>query len=154
MDLSFQYHDKTVRRRHGLPWDTWELADLKRLYHEEASLSKMCVVLERPANGVVPKLIQLGLIDREGNDIQDIINTKNTMNPTPVVPTITTQTKTLINGTDAATLTDSFIFDLISQKEQQMAKLSSINNKPEKLNKLLNDIQAEINDLVKYVDNR
>ena len=154
MDISFQYHDTEIRRNHGQPWSREELIKLCKLYKEGKSLHEMCDLLQRPAKGVVPKLVQMGAIDNYGNDLNNLTRKGTTMNPTPVAPTITTQTKTLINGTDAATLTDSFIFDLISQKEQQMAKLSSINNKPEKLNKLLNDIQAEINDLVKYVDNR
>jgi len=154
MDISFQWEDKETRKKHGLPWIRDDLIMLCRFYKEGKSLHEICDLLQRPAKGVVPKLVQMGAIDSYGNDLNSLTKKETTMNPTPVVPTITTQTKTLINGTDAATLTDSFIFDLISQKEQQIAKLSSINNKPEKLNRLLNDIQAEINDLVKYVDNR
>lgn len=63
------FHEQTKfvgepRKRHGLPWAAVELATLKELYHAGTPLREICDRMERPKEGVLPKLVQLGLIRR------------------------------------------------------------------------------------------
>lgn len=52
------------RKRHTLPWETRELAFLKNLYMQGIPLREICDKAQRPKEGVLPKLVQLGLIRR------------------------------------------------------------------------------------------
>lgn len=52
------------RKRHSLPWETRELAFLKNLYMQGTPLREICDKAQRPKEGVLPKLVQLGLIRR------------------------------------------------------------------------------------------
>jgi len=63
------FHEQTKfvdepRKRHGLPWETLELAVLKNLYMLGIPLREICDKMQRPKEGVLPKLVQLGLIRR------------------------------------------------------------------------------------------
>jgi hypothetical protein len=64
------------------------------------------------------------------------------------------ETKVFIKGVDAANLTDSQIFDRISNLEQQIANLNKIENKPKKLTTAIKDLQKDIRDMIDYVDSR
>lgn len=57
-DSSFLTHDATTRRRHGEKWTADERDQLGALFNRGASLATMCVVLQRPAAGVLSKLVQ------------------------------------------------------------------------------------------------
>lgn len=52
------------RKRHGLPWEAPELANLRELYMQGIVLREICDRMQRPKGGVLPKLVQLGLIRR------------------------------------------------------------------------------------------
>lgn len=63
------FHEQTKfvdepRKRHRLPWEDWELAVLKNLYMLGIPLREICDKMQRPKEGVLPKLVQLGLIRR------------------------------------------------------------------------------------------
>ena len=63
-------------------------------------------------------------------------------------------TKTLVNGQDVSEFTDSQIFGLIAQQENEIKKLSEIKAQPKKLIKELTERQAGIDALVAYLDSR
>ncbi len=52
------------RKRHDLPWEAPELANLRELYMQGIVLREICDRMQRPKEGVLPKLVQLGLIRR------------------------------------------------------------------------------------------
>lgn len=56
---TFLNHDRTQRRRHGQIWNADEKAQLESLFRKGTSLAKMCVVMQRPASGILSKLVQL-----------------------------------------------------------------------------------------------
>lgn len=76
----------------------------------------------------------------------------------PKAPTVATPlkitTKTYINGQDVASLTNSEIFDLITQQENEIEKLKQIKAQPKKLVKELAERQAGIAALVTYLDSQ
>ncbi len=55
------------RARHGLPWEDWELNKLRSLYLRGDTLQHICDLMERPKEGVLPKLANLGLITKQSN---------------------------------------------------------------------------------------
>lgn len=55
------------RARHGKPWEDSELKELKRLYMQGEELQHICDLMERPKEGVLPKLANLGLITKQTN---------------------------------------------------------------------------------------
>ena len=57
----------TPRARHGLPWEAYELKELKHLYMQGNDLQYICDLMERPKAGVLPKLANLGLISKKTN---------------------------------------------------------------------------------------
>lgn len=73
--------------------------------------------------------------------------------PTMAVPLKIT-TKTFINGQDVTNLTNSEIFDLIAQQENEIEKLKQIKAQPKKLVKELAERQAGIAALVTYLDSQ
>ena len=57
----------TPRSRHGLPWEAWELNKLRSLYLRGDTLQAICDLMQRPKEGVLPKLASLGLIVKKTN---------------------------------------------------------------------------------------
>lgn len=55
------------RARHGLPWEDRELNKLRSLYMQGETLQAICDLMERPKEGVLPKLASLGLITKQTN---------------------------------------------------------------------------------------
>lgn len=55
------------RARHGLPWEAPELANLRDLYMRGDTLKHICDRMQRPKEGVLLKLANLGLIQKETN---------------------------------------------------------------------------------------
>lgn len=64
------------------------------------------------------------------------------------------EVKTMIMGSDASNMADAAIFDLIARREREIAELQKIVNKPTKLVKAIEELQAGIEKLVAYVDAR
>ena len=65
-DSQTKFRD-SIRARHGLPWEEVELKELKRLYMQGDTLQAICDLMERPKEGVLPKLANLGLITKQSN---------------------------------------------------------------------------------------
>lgn len=63
------FHEQTKfkdepRKWHDMPWEAPELANLRELYMQGIVLRGICDRMQRPKEGVLPKLVQLGLIRR------------------------------------------------------------------------------------------
>lgn len=65
-DTSFRDTDKVIRRNHGRPWEDVNLQRLRHLFNGGASLRELCEILARSPAGVLPKLVNLGLIRQHG----------------------------------------------------------------------------------------
>lgn len=63
-------------------------------------------------------------------------------------------TRTLTNGADVASYSDSQIYQLIADQEADMAKLDAIKAKPKKLVAEITKRQAGIDALVAYLDSK
>lgn len=88
---------------------------------------------------------------------------KSTPQPTKEEPTmsatnanaiIEVTTKTLVNGQDVATMSDSSIYELIAAQEAKIAELDAIKTKPKKLVAEIEKRQAGIVALVTYLDSK
>lgn len=64
------------------------------------------------------------------------------------------ETKTFINGTEAANMTDSQIFQRIAKLEGEIKALEDIKTKSVKKNEAIEALKADIKAMVDYVDNR
>ena len=73
------------------------------------------------------------------------------MNKTDIIKI---ETKTYVNGTDVATLSDSEIYSLIAAQEAQVEELEKINTKPKKLVAEIEKRKAGIQALVDYLDSK
>lgn len=166
-------------RNHGATWSKDQIYNLSSLYACGASLDIMCQELGRTRAEILPKLIATGKIFFEygfyfhcdpgtpaaryeppslqpdsfgpGN-WQDYKSTTNLTKETMTHANI--ETKTFIAGQDASAMTDMQIFKFISKLEFDMASLSGIDNKPEKLKAHIKLMADDIMTLCLYVDNR
>lgn len=66
----------------------------------------------------------------------------------------TIESKTFILGQDAEGMTDQDIFNLIAKTEKEIAALNAIQSKPKKLTSKIEEMQKDIDKLVKFVDER
>lgn len=74
---------------------------------------------------------------------------------TPKEPTaMNIENQTLINGQNIKNLTDDQLFDLIADEEAKIKALRAIENKPQKLKDRLNKMQADIDHLIRLIDER
>lgn len=74
---------------------------------------------------------------------------------TPKEPTaMNIENQTLINGQNIKNLTDDQLFDLIAAEEAKIKALRAIENKPQKLKDRLNKMQADIDHLIRLIDER
>ena len=73
------------------------------------------------------------------------------MNKTDIIKI---ETKTYVNGTDVATLSDSEIYSLIAAQEAQVEELEKIKTKPKKLVAEIEKRKAGIQALVDYLDSK
>lgn len=64
------------------------------------------------------------------------------------------ENQTLINGQNIKNLTDDQLFDLIADEEAKIKALRAIENKPQKLKDRLNKMQADIDHLIRLIDER
>lgn len=74
---------------------------------------------------------------------------------TPKEPTaMNIENQTLVNGQNIKNLTDDQLFDLIAKEEAAIKALRAIENKPQKLKDRINKMQADIEHLIKLIDER
>lgn len=64
------------------------------------------------------------------------------------------QHQTLVNGRNIKDMTDDQLFDLIADEEAKIKALRAIENKPQKLKDRINKMQADIEHLIKLIDER
>lgn len=64
------------------------------------------------------------------------------------------QNQTLVNGRNIKDMTDDQLFDLIAAEEAKIKALRAIENKPQKLKDRINKMQADIETLIKLIDER
>lgn len=82
------------------------------------------------------------------------IKEEPTMSATNANAIIEVTTKTLVNGQDVATMSDSSIYELIAAQEAKIAELDAIKTKPKKLVAEIEKRQAGIVALVAYLDSK
>jgi hypothetical protein len=119
----------------------------------------MCVALERPAAGVIPKLSLLRLIFRGPDDRYYRVATfttiptekEDTVNATSNEP-IVIENQTLVNGRSIKEMTNNEIFALISRQEEIIERLSTIQHRPKRLSAEIERRQAGLNELIKLLD--
>ena len=73
---------------------------------------------------------------------------------TPKDTTMEIQNQTLVNGRNIKDMTDDQLFDLIAAEEAKIKALRAIENKPQKLKDRINKMQADIETLIKLIDER
>jgi len=164
-DTSFARVDCSRRERHGQIWTDTDYANLVHMFNTGATLKQMAEALMRPADGVINKLAAKRLIEFDPGTLNYYVTRhatrgaesqpqpiNSTQEPAMTAPTI--ETKTFIQGEDAANLSDAQIFAKISSLEGQITKLDAIKTKPKKLVKVIEDLQADIAKLVEFVDAR
>lgn len=161
---STSWEDRQTRARHGANWTTNEMKRLDDLFRAGMSLKSLCETLERPKNGVIPKLIQLNLIESGGDGyyyckaIPGIPTSTETKEPETMSnstqPIAVIEAKTMIYGQDATTLTDNQIFEFIGKLENSIKRWDGIENKPKKLGAMITQMNLDVAALVAYVDGR
>ena len=170
--------DPKGRYNHGKIWTPQEYRELERLWTKtNLTFEEICNQLGRSHLGVFAKLdkhFHWMLFDfnrhafrclnrNEGNNMEPLskIAIENAQINYPYItqikePTMqpTIQTKTLINGQDAANMTDEQIFQKIARLEQEIDKLKAIRAKSTKLEAAITAAEKDVADLVAYVDGR
>lgn len=149
--------------KYGQRWDDEEKATLLRFAQQRYSLHRLCGFMQRPAAGVLAKLIDLHQIERvPGTDHYQWVpspserNHNTTQQPSKesAMTTPNIETKTFINGSDASSMNDAQIFSKIATLEAEHNRLDGIQNKPKKLVAVMAAIKEDIAKLVAYVDSR
>lgn len=158
-DASFARRDSVRRDNHGKTWTHEHRVKLEELFHSGAGLEEMCLALQRPADGTLNKMEQWRLLRFDSfTNTYTRCHTQPKAKPTqPEEPTMThatIETKTFIEGIDAANLSDEQVFKKIASLENSIKTWGAIENKPQKLNALIEQTKADINALVSYVDGR
>lgn len=163
--IAYCRQDTVQRKRHGLIWTQEEYNKLRDHFDNGVSLRTMCDLMARPADGIVAKLKQLGLIYMENATGQYLrrhppINcvqqseSESIMNETTKPAPANFELKTLIQGRDGSQMTDAEIFRVIAKLEKEQEALESVKNKPKKLVAAIEALTAEIKSIVDYVDAR
>lgn len=166
-DTSFADTDTVRRERHGLHWDQTDYAQLKILFQQGSDLKTMCEALQRPADGVIAKLVSRGYIVFDAFDCcyyyyvsggkavsDDYHESKFTPMKEPVMSKNLIESKVFVNGTDATNMSDAEIFRLIAKTEGEIAKLKDIKTPSTKLQAAIDAMEADVVKLAEYVDNR
>ncbi|ASD50507.1 hypothetical protein FDI24_gp226 [Acidovorax phage ACP17] len=158
-------HPESGYKRYGCRWEKEELDRLRQLFTSGMDLSQTCRQLERPPGGVIPKLLQLGLIaehEQSGEYIRVNQPKENIMNETTIlaksfspdasVPTIETVVR--INGRDASQMSNADIFRLIAKLEKEVDVLDVIRVPSKKIRAAIESLEEDIKKLAEYVDAR
>lgn len=151
----------TRRARHGMTWPPVEMEQLRDLYMQGHSLCKMCEVLERPAQGILPKLCDLGLIEycagqyfilRMPNPVKNLTSTITEIKESQVTAPITITYVTLLNGRSITEYSDTELYGLIAREELEIEKLCKVRNQPQRLQNEIARRQKGILELVAFMD--
>lgn len=158
-NASFARRDRTQRENHGKLWTEEHKEALRNMFHSGDTLQEICEQLQRPADGTINKMVQLRLIHYDAvTNIYTRCHTQPKAKPTqPEEPTMThatIETKTFIEGIDAANMGDEQIFKKIASLENSIKAWSAIENKPKKLDAMIEQTKDDIKALVAYVDGR
>lgn len=164
-DTSFAGADKERRARHGMPWTSHDYDRLKDLFQKGSNLKTICEAMQRPAEGVLAKLISRGHIVpdvdhynrynyapaskvafgdcHESTPVKEVTMTKNLI-----------ESKVFVNGTDATDMSDAEIFRLIAKTEDEIGKLKAIKTPSKKLSDAISKLESDVIKLAEYVDSR
>jgi len=167
---------------HGKRWDDNQERMLREGFTQGASLRLMCIRMGRAPSSILARLCFMHLLTldestgeyRITNPTPDpvmltddlevnpsamiaaarLLNSFNqpTENTMPAIATI--EQRTLINGTNAADMSDKEIFKTIAKLESEVRVLEAVNTKPKKLVAAIAALQADIEAIVAYVDER
>lgn len=144
--------------RYGVTWTADEHRTLLDHFRCGKSIYRMMEEMRRPAAGILAKLVDHGCIQKDADGNYFYVNQTTTVQPTKehemTQNAANIETKTVIRGQDAATLSDDQIFSLIGKLEQEAEGLGKIQNKPKKLGAKIEAIHDDIKKLVEYVDGR
>lgn len=152
--------------RFGMIWTTEERQTLYDHFVQGCTLQQMCCSMGRPPAGVLTKLTDMQLIVYHSYSDSYELSTraearygaakqpKQSTSKEPIMAAANIETKTLIAGRDAKSMSDEEIFAFIGELEGQIAKLKLIRAQPKKLIKTIEQLDADIAKLVAYVDER
>lgn len=146
------------RARAGRSWTDEEKTTARRAALDGVPVNDCCEMLGRPFSSVAQYYQQAGILFRDAHyRFWMRVPTKDF--PTPVAsigdtPMKTIETKTFIAGQDASKMSDTQIFRQIASLEADIVKLEAIKAKPKKLLAVIDQANADIAALVKYVDER
>lgn len=116
---------------------------------DEAVIADMKVLADKPACFDQMAYYQQAFRDR--------MNTppERAKTLTPKEPTaMNIENQTLVNGRNIKDMTDDQLFDLIAKEEAAIKALRAIENKPQKLKDRINKMQADIEHLIRLIDER
>lgn len=159
---------------HGKLWTRSDIDSLRGLADYGVDLHTLCIRFGRTKDSVVAKLVALGSIVEDAGTgqyfyarpspllsgkLQEALKAHQESSDTDSQPTEAIQmpnieTKTFIGGQDATTMSDMDIFKKIANLEMYIESLDKIKNKPQKLLAVIEATQADIDELVEYVDSR
>lgn len=164
--ITYCRQDTVQRKRHGMIWTQEEYEKLRDHFDNGLTLRTMCDLMARPADGIVAKLKQLGLIYIDNasgqylrrhppvNCVQQSESESIMNDNTKTAASANFELKTLIQGRDGSQMTDAEIFRVIAKLEKEQEALESVKNKPKKLLAAIEALKAEIQSIVNYVDER
>lgn len=164
-DTSFAGVDKERRARHGMPWTSHDYDRLRDLFQKGSSLKTMCEAMQRPAEGVLAKLISCGHLvsDTWGYHHYNYAPANKVVfddchEPAPMKEVTMTknliESKVFVNGTDATNMSDAEIFRLIAKTEDEIGNLKAIKTPSKKLSDAISKLEADVIKLAEYVDSR
>lgn len=96
--------------------------------------------------GVPPRLLTSGRVAISNHVITDNIPKEHAM--------INLETPTFLNGKDIKNYSDAELFEIIRRDEAEIKNLMGIESKPKALKDRINELQAGIDALVKFMDSR
>ena len=154
---------------HGLPWSSDDLAAVVGDYLSGMSIQQLAEKFGRTTESIRCK-IPLALQDTGGYvaDVCPQMYRDRVAAATKAAHTIHTniqstqekqvkiviETKTFINGSDVAALTNDQLFKFISDIENEVKRLSAIEHKPKALQAQINALNCGIIDIVEICDAR
>jgi len=147
----------TEARNHGAVWSPANYELLKRLWFDEEPIDSICQRLGRSRLSVVSKLQMLHLVtyNQQARQYDPLYLTDaNHTTQENIMSAANIETKTFINGIDAAQLTDDQIFQRIANIEKKIDALTAIRAKSTKIQAAIASLEADVQSLVAFVDAR
>lgn len=157
--------------RYGRPWTPQDISALAQCIADSLPLVRVCEALQRPSSGVISKACWLRMLTSTSasGSYTDVVYTVNGRvaekvlasfnNAAPIKENVMAtekniETLVMIQGENAASKSDTQLYQLIAKLEGQIKTLTAIENKPKKLQKTLAELQRDIDQIVAYVDSR